>query len=352
MLKRINFKGSSLEILDQRLLPSKIKYLTAKTPVEVASAITKMVLRGAPLIGCSAAYGYALALNDKTFKSFREVKFHLEKSAKVLRESRPTAVALMYAIDRIHDKAMEFISKETPFNTSNFTKLKILISNEADRIHDEDVSANETLSKFGANLIKKKTNVMTICNAGALATAGIGTALGVIYKAFEAGKINHVYACETRPYLQGARLTMFELKQNKVPSSLITDNMSAHIMKTCDIGAIIVGADRIASNGDTANKIGTYMLSILAKYHKIPFYVAAPIPTFDLKIPNGDAIPIEERSSDEVCNLCGINIAPKNCNARHPAFDVAPSELITAIITENGIIKPVNKTNVLKICKK
>jgi methylthioribose-1-phosphate isomerase len=241
------------------------------------------------------------------------------------------------------------VNRAKPFTGQLLEKLAGRIDREAQAVFDEDVRANDRLATIGAKLIKKGSNIITVCNAGTLAPSGIGTAVGVIYKAHEQGNVSHVYSLETRPYLQGARLTMYELMQNHVPCSLITDNMAAHIMKTCPIGAVIAGADRIAANGDTANKIGTYMLAILAKHHKIPFYIAAPIPTIDPAIPNGDHIPIEERSSAEVCELKGIRIAPKGAHARHPAFDVTPAELITGIITENGIIKPVNRKNTLKV---
>jgi len=351
MIARIIPKKNCLEILDQRLLPHRIVYLRALTPDDAAKAIKDMATRGAPLIGCAAAYGYALALNQKAPSGWRELSLRLKKAAAVLKASRPTAVALAYAVDRLHGEAEKFISENCKkcFDKTAYLRLKKLISDEAGAVFGEDVLANKRLSLSGAKLFKRPVNVMTICNAGALATAGIGTALGVIQKAWEKGKIIHVYACETRPYLQGARLTMFELLRNKIPATLITDNMAAHIMKTAGIGAVVAGADRIAANGDTANKIGTYMLAVLARYHKIPFYIAAPVPTIDMKTPDGGKIPIEERSQDEVHKIFGSRISPKGAKARHPAFDVTPAELITAIITENGIISPVTRANVEKI---
>ena len=351
MINRIIFHKTRMDILDQRVLPYKIAYLKATSAAQTAKAIKDMVVRGAPLIGCTAAYGYAVELNNRNPKSWGDTKKLLAQSAKVLKKSRPTAVALLYAIDDIHYCAMNFIDKHKneKFNRELLNKLRRLINNCAHRIYKEDVSANNALASLGAKLLKRKSNVLTVCNAGSLATAGIGTALGIIYKAHKQGKINRVYVCETRPYLQGSRLTMFELMQNKVPCFLITDNMSAHIIKTCKIDAIIVGADAIASNGDTANKIGTYMLAILAKYHKIPFYVAAPVPTFNFNFKTGADIPIEERSPDEVCFIKNIRIAPKGAKARHPAFDVTPAKLITAIITEKGIITSVNRKNISKL---
>lgn len=351
MIPRIIWKQDRLAILDQRLLPGRKKYITVRTPAETAKAIRDMVTRGAPLIGCTAAYGLALALKKGRFVSWAQVSSALDKAAAVLKASRPTAVALHYAVDRLYEKTSAFIAenKNNPFSPALLKRLSALTDKEADAVFNEDVDANQKLSELGAKLIKPGSNVMTLCNAGALATAGIGTALGVLQVAHEQGRIKHVYACETRPYLQGARLTMYELMTGKIPASLITDNMAAHIMKTCNIGAIVVGADRIAANGDTANKIGTYMLGVLAKYHKIPLYIAAPVPTIDRTLKSGEDIPIEERSSDEVCFFRGICITPKGAHARHPAFDVTPASLISAIITEKGVISPVNAANVRRI---
>jgi len=351
MIDRIKWGGTKLAILDQRLLPDKITYLTVRTPQETALAIKDMVTRGAPLIGCTAAYGYALTLKGSKPASWQAAASLLEKSAATLKAARPTAIALAYAVDRLHGKAKSFIEagKNKTLTPDDLKKLAALIDKEAQAVYQEDVDANERLSELGAKLIKPGSSVMTVCNAGALATAGMGTALGVITRAFEKGRVRHVYSLETRPYLQGARLTMFELMQSKIPAQLITDNMAAHIMKTCGVSAIVAGADRIAANGDTANKIGTYMLGVLAKYHGIPLYIAAPKPTFDLSIPDGDHIPIEERSSREVTEIRGQRITPKGATARHPAFDVTPGKLIAGIITEYGVISPVNRANVKKI---
>jgi len=352
MIPRVKWNTTSLDILDQRLLPQEIRYVKARTAEQTAAAIRDMVTRGAPLIGCTAAYGYALALKNRKYCNAAETKRLLCKAAAALKASRPTAVALAYAVDRLHAKALAFLSKHPRLTQAEFGALAKLIDADAKLIFREDVDANERLSEYGSRLLKRGSTVMTVCNAGALATAGRGTAVGVISRAHEKGLIKHVYSLETRPYLQGARLTMFELLRGKIPATLITDNMAAHIMKTCKIDAIIAGADRIAANGDTANKIGTYMLAVLAKYHKVPFYIAAPIPTIDMKIPGGAQIPIEERSQDEVCLFNGKRIAPCGARARHPAFDVTPSELITAIITENGVIKPVNAASVRRVVKK
>jgi methylthioribose-1-phosphate isomerase len=328
-------------------------YLTAKTPSETAKAIKDMATRGAPLIGCAGAYGYALALTSANPASWKETEKLLDGAALTLRHARPTAVALMYAVDRMHGLAKTLLkhNKTLPFSRAAAAKLARALNAEADKIHDEDVAANDALSEKGAKLFPKNSVVMTICNAGALATAGIGTALGVIYKARAKGKIKHVYACETRPYLQGARLTMFELIRNKIPCTLLTDNMAAHIMKTCRVNAVIAGADRIAANGDTANKIGTYGLAVLAKHHNVPFYIAAPMPTIDYSLPDGGHIPIEERCSREVTWVGKTSIAPKGAKARHPAFDVTPAGLITAIITENGIAARPDRKKMSKLLR-
>lgn len=353
MIKRIIYLKTRLDILDQRVLPFKTTYIKVKSAKETAEAIKNMVTRGAPLIGCTAAYGYALEFNNNPPKSWKETRKLMSETSKVLNASRPTAKALFYATGKMQSATLAFINKNKilSFDFRLLSKLQNLLDAKADEIYKEDVSANEKLSVFGAKIIKNKINVMTICNAGSLATAGIGTAIGIIYKAHRQGKINSVYVCETRPYLQGARLTMFELMQNKIPCFLITDNAASHIMKTCQIGTVIVGADRIAANGDTANKIGTYALSILAKYHKIPFYVAAPVATFDFASKTGEDIKVEERSSKEICFIKNIRIAPKKAHTKHPAFDITPAKLITAIITEKGIIEPVNEKIITKVLK-
>jgi len=346
--KRLIYKNNKILFLDQRLLPEKIKYITAKTPLDGYKAIKNMVLRGAPLIGCSAAYSYILSFDKLKFQNKDELKKKLDIRANLIKSARPTAVSLFKAIDRMHKKAIQVID-----NIKSDKKIEILkrltkeLKEEADKITNEDISSTIKMAKIGQKLLKKNSKVITYCNTGELATMGIGTALGVITQGFKKGKIKFVYACETRPYLQGARLTIWELKRNSIPSALITDNMAAHIMKTEKIDAIIIGADRIALNGDTANKIGSYSLAIAAKFHKIPFYVVAPTDTIDYSINTGKDIKIEERSAEEVIKVKGKYIAPKDIKVRHPAFDVTPASLITAIITEKGIIKPVNKKNIL-----
>lgn len=350
---RLKLSKRKLFILDQRLLPDKIEYIKAESAADVAKATKDMALRGAPLIGCAAAYGFALEIDRLCPISSSSLIKTAEKTAKILNAARPTATALFYATARMLETARKFAEQNKgSFRSETAKALRKIIFEEADKITAEDISSCEAMGKYGADLLPKNCIIMTHCNAGALATMGIGTAVGVITAAHKQGKIKHAYSCETRPYLQGARLTIWELMREKVPSELITDNMAAHIMKTEGVNAIVVGADRIASNGDTANKIGTYALAIAAKYHNIPFYIAAPAPTFDMKAESGNDIIIEERSSAEVINIKGIRIAPKNVKTRHPAFDVTPAKLITAIITDKGVISPVNKKNIIRILGK
>ncbi|HAH32340.1 MAG TPA: S-methyl-5-thioribose-1-phosphate isomerase [Elusimicrobia bacterium] len=354
---RLIYKPGRLKILDQRLLPHKIAYITASSAAETAAAIKDMALRGAPLIGCAAAYGMVLELERQKPEDRRQklevrnkeldsaaaaAKKTLETAGITLKSARPTAVALFYAVDRMLSKADLLLDKH-PFNYTHFLAA---LRAEAGLITSEDKTACLRMGSLGAGLLRKNSVVLTHCNAGALATMGIGTALGVITRAHALKKIKHAYSSETRPYLQGARLTIWELVRGGVPSELITDNMAAHIIKTCGVNAVIVGADRIAANGDTANKIGTYGLAVLARYHGIPFYVIAPTPTIDLKLKDGSLIKIEERSSDEVTFINGRRSAPKGVKARHPAFDVTPAGLITALVTEKGIIRPVNRKNI------
>ncbi|HWA39835.1 MAG TPA: S-methyl-5-thioribose-1-phosphate isomerase [Burkholderiales bacterium] len=299
----IRWKGDALELLDQRALPDRTVYVTCRNADEVATAIRDMVVRGAPAIGCAAAFGIVLSSGS-------------EKSYQVLAASRPTAVNLFWALDRMR-------------------KAKDLRA-EAEAIFAEDLAANHAMGDHGAKLIPQKARVMTHCNAGALATAGYGTALGVIRSA--KGKGISVIANETRPYLQGARLTAYELVQEGIPVTLVTDSMAGHLMSRGEVDVIVVGADRIAANGDTANKIGTYALAVLAKRHGIPFYVAAPLSTFDAKIPDGSHIPIEERPAGEVTGYREMRWAPEGVKVRNPAFDVTPADLITGIVTEKGVV--------------
>jgi methylthioribose-1-phosphate isomerase len=315
----LRWTGDSLELLDQRRLPREVIWVTCHTPREVEAAIRDMVVRGAPAIGVSAAFGLALAAMRG-----EDVK----EAAELLRAARPTAVNLAWAIDRMLQRAAESGSSAAA------------LQREAIAIMDEDLEGNRRLGRYGAELLGRSTTVLTHCNAGALATAGYGTALGVIRAAVESGRKIAVFADETRPYLQGARLTAWELQQEGIDVTLITDNMAGHFFQQGKFDAVIVGADRIAANGDTANKIGTYTVAVLAGAHGVPFYVAAPFSTVDLRCPDGSAIPIEERSAAEVTQMFGMPIAPEGIAVRHPAFDVTPARLITAIITDRGVIKP------------
>jgi methylthioribose-1-phosphate isomerase len=299
----IRWKGDRLELLDQRQLPDKTVYVSCRTAEEVAQAIRDMVVRGAPAIGCAAAFGVVLGKGA-------------DAAYEALRRSRPTAVNLFWALERM-GKAKD-------------------LEAEARAIFQEDVAANRRIGELGAKLIAERARVMTHCNTGALATAGYGTALGVIRSA--KGKGISVIANETRPYLQGARLTAWECIQEGIPCTLITDSMAGHLMSRGEVDVVIVGADRIAANGDVANKIGTYALAVLAKRHEIPFYVAAPLSTFDLSIPDGSRIPIEERPAEEVTGYREARWAPAGVKVRNPAFDVTPAELVSGIVCERGVV--------------
>jgi len=332
MIKTLYWKNSKLYVLDQRLLPGKVRYIACSNHSQVAGTIKDMAIRGAPAIGVCAAYGIALAAGEKKFGSLDSMKKHLYGAAKALAGTRPTAVNLFWALER-----MKNLIDCYDADISSFAKFLL---KAADGIYNEDIDINKKIGSNGAKLFRKKSGILTHCNAGALATAGYGTALGVIRSVHSKGLVRKIFVDETRPYLQGSRLTAFEMKTDKIPYVLITDNMAGYFMQCGEIDAVIVGADRIARNGDTANKIGTYSLSVLAKYHKIPFYVAAPVSTIDLATPNGRMIKIEERSTKEVVNIGDYCIAPEGTTARHPAFDVTPARNITAIITEKGVSKP------------
>jgi methylthioribose-1-phosphate isomerase len=311
----IRWTSDALHLLDQRRLPHEVTYVACRNAHEVAVAIREMVVRGAPAIGVSAAFGLALA--SKNGEDVRE-------AAEELRGARPTAVNLMWALDRMleaHARGDDLVG-------------------EAQRMFDEDVAANRRIGRFGAELLGSRATVLTHCNAGALATAGYGTALGVIRAAVESGKKIAVFADETRPYLQGSRLTAWELQREGIDVTLITDSMAGHFFQQGKFDAVVVGADRIAANGDTANKIGTYTVAVLANAHGVPFYIAAPMSTVDVSCPNGQGIPIEERSAVEVTEILGMRMAPEGVAARHPAFDVTPARLITAIITDRGVLRP------------
>lgn len=322
-----NERTGHLELLDQRLLPNEVVFLDIHTAEATAEAIRKMVVRGAPAIGWTAAWGIVLAAQELG----RSVTVDaLEHTFEILLGSRPTAVNLKWAVDRMR-RTLQGYDGDNPL---------LRLFEEASLIGHEDYTANTRMGEYGAGLIRKGSTVLTHCNTGALATAGYGTALGVIRSAHSDGKLVNVYVDETRPYLQGARLTMWELMKEGIPATLITDSMAGHLMREGEVDAVLVGADRIAANGDTANKIGTYTLAVLARHHKIPFYVVAPTSTIDPETPTGEEIEIEERPAVEVTSINGLALAPDGCRARHPAFDVTPSALITAIITEKGVARP------------
>ncbi|MFN3550860.1 MAG: S-methyl-5-thioribose-1-phosphate isomerase [Endomicrobiia bacterium] len=333
-MKTLFFKNNKLYILNQKLLPHKIQYFVCRSSKDVIYVIKNMIIRGAPAIGIACAFGISIASREKKLKSFDEQKRYIINVAKKLLKTRPTAVNLKWAVERMLSK-LNYVEKS--FVSVKHLQDQLLV--EAKKILKEDIMTNRKIAKNGTKLLKRNSVVLTHCNAGAFACGGIGTALGVIVEAYKKKKIKMVYVDETRPYLQGARITTFELKLKGVPVTLITDNMAGYIMRTEKIDAIIVGADRIAKNGDTANKIGTYTLAVLAKVHKIPFYVVAPTSTIDGSIKTGDEIPIEERPKQEVVEIAGVKVAPNGIKVRHPAFDVTPSELITAIITEKGIFR-------------
>ena len=331
-IRHILWKGDRLEVLDQRLLPRRVKYLACRTAPQVAKATKDMVLRGAPLIGCAAAFGMALAARKNRLKD-------VLLAEPVLRAARPTAVNLMHALDH-----MLAVSKAGPETT-----LSKRMAEAAVKYYKDDLAFNARMAELGAGLLKPGSRVITHCNAGALATAGIGTAVGMIRAGWLAGKVEHVYPCETRPYLQGSRLTLWELMKAGIPATLITDNMAAHLMKTRKIDAVIVGSDRIAANADVCNKIGTYGLAILARHHGVPFFVVAPSTTVDLSTPDGSRIPIEERSAAEVVEVFGVPIAPKGAKAHHFGFDVTPHDLVTAIVTEKGVVSPADGDTLRKV---
>jgi methylthioribose-1-phosphate isomerase len=331
--KPIEWTERGVVMLDQRRLPAEEIYCTYTDYREVAQAIREMVIRGAPAIGVAAAMGVALGVLHSSAKSVLALRDEFSEICVALSETRPTAVDLFWALERMKRQFVELTAK-----TSDLAKIKQAMVEEAQQIHLEKKATDEAMGHFGAEFMPREGQVMTQCNAGALATGGIGSALGVIRVAFEQGKKLHVLVPETRPYLQGARLTAWELHKGGIPLTLITDNMVGHFLKTGKVGAVVTGADRIAANGDTANKIGTYQIAVLAKENNVPFYIAAPVSTFDLSISDGDHIPIEERSAAEVTHLQGVRIAP-DVHAAHPAFDVTPARYIAAIITERGVAR-------------
>ncbi|MCD6363297.1 MAG: S-methyl-5-thioribose-1-phosphate isomerase [Synergistetes bacterium] len=327
----LKWEGDALLILDQRRIPHKVEFLRCQDHEDVAQAIKSMAVRGAPAIGIAAAYGVVLGVKKLSLRD-------IERIVDVLSKTRPTAVNLFWALQRMRKKAESASSWED-------------LLEEAKAIHEEDIKANERMGKYGAELVPDHAVILTHCNAGALATGGFGTALGVIRFAALHGKNVKVYADETRPVLQGARLTAWELMMDNIDVTLITDNMAGYLMSKGEIDLVIVGADRIAANGDVANKIGTYSLAVLAKHHGVPFYVAAPVSTIDLDIPSGKDVPIEQRNPKEVVEIGGVRIAPEGVKVFNPAFDVTPAELISAIITEKGVLRPPFKEGLLKIVR-
>lgn len=333
----IELNDKEFRILDQQKLPHVVEYLTLDTLEDVYDAIITLKVRGAPAIGITAAYGLAKAAEKYEANTLEEFHLQLNRDFLYLAKSRPTAVNLVWALERLRS-AVE--------NVASVQEAKELLIEEAIKIHREDEASCRNIGEYALSLLEGQTKVMTICNAGSIATAKYGTALAPFHLGSERGKQFEVYACETRPVFQGSRLTAWELQQSGVDVTLITDSMAAHTIGAKGIEAIIVGADRIAENGDTANKIGTLNLALLAKVFNIPFYVAAPSSTFDLTIKNGKEIPIEERPAEEITHIAGKQVAPKNTKVFNPAFDVTPGEYITAIITEKGIIYPEYTKNI------
>ncbi len=336
MIKTVEWTNEGVRMLDQRLLPTEEKYLMLRSYEEIADAIRKMVVRGAPAIGVSAAMGLALGANQSVGTSVADLEYDFRFMCKVMEATRPTAVNLFWAVER-----MKAALAQAKTETHDVEEIKKRLVIEAQAIFSEDIASNRALGKFGGELIADGATVLTHCNAGALATAGdYGTALGVIRGAIDAGKRVAVIADETRPFLQGSRLTAWELAKDNIPVTVITDNMAGHVMKQGKVDCVVVGADRIAANGDAANKIGTYMVAVLARQHNIPFYVAAPISTVDLSTPTGDQIPIEQRDAKEVTHIRDQQLTPDGVGVHNFAFDVTPNELIAAIITDRGVARP------------
>lgn len=331
IMETMRWKDGVLELLDQTKLPGETSYITCRDYRDVAAAIKVLAVRGAPAIGAAAAYALVLGASGK-FASRGKFEKHIKGVARELAATRPTAVNLQWALDRM-------IARLNNSQEQDPVKLRQILLEEANAIFNEDVAGNMAMGKYGQELIPHNARILTHCNAGALATAGYGTAIGVIRAAHEAGKKVSVYADETRPLLQGARLTAWELKQEGIPVTVITDNMSGYLMRRGMVDLVIVGADRIAANGDVANKIGTYSVAVLAKYHGIPFYVAAPLSTVDFSLSSGEEIPIEERGEEEVSFFAGVRVTPTGAKVWNPAFDVTPHDLVEAIITERGLAR-------------
>ncbi len=335
MIIPVKWSDEGVLMLDQRLLPTEEKWLTLRSFTEVADGIRDMVVRGAPAIGVSAAYGIALGVKNFVGTSVADLDDEFDYIADVMSKTRPTAVNLFWAIDR-----MRTVFNQAKTDGKSILEIKQILIEDAKNIHDEDIESQRLIAEYGGALLNDNSTVLTHCNAGALATGGVwGTALGVIRGAVNQGKAVAVIADETRPYLQGARLTAWELLQDNIPVTLITDSMSGHLMSKGRVQAVVVGSDRIAANGDVANKIGTYMVAVLAKQHDIPFYVAAPLSTVDMNCPTGEEIPIEERNIREITHVQDIQLAPEGISVNNYAFDVTPNEFVTAIITEKGVAR-------------
>ena len=332
MIQTLEWTDQGVRFIDQTKLPTEETYVICKSYEQVADAIRTMVVRGAPAIGVAAAMGIALGAQNSKAETVGDLKRDLDQICDVIRKTRPTAVNLFWAIHRMQEKFERIRIRP-------IAQIKRELVEESKRMHAEDIAANQAMGRYGATLMPSEGGVLTHCNAGALATAGYGTALGVIRAAVEQGKKIHVYADETRPFLQGSRLTAWELMKDGIPTTVISDNMAGAMMKQGKIGAIVVGADRIAANGDVANKIGTYTVAVLAKENGIPFYVAAPIATVDLACPDGDHIPIEQRNAREISHIAGKQMTPDGVSIENPAFDVTPAKYVTAIITERGIAR-------------
>jgi methylthioribose-1-phosphate isomerase len=332
MIQTLEWTDQGVRFIDQTRLPTEEIYVTCKTHEQVADVIRTMVVRGAPAIGVAAAMGIALGVKNSKAETVGDLKRELDQICDIIGKTRPTAVNLFWAIRRMQEKFERLRIRPV-------AQIQQELVEEAKRMHAEDIAANQAMGRHGATLMPSEGGVLTHCNAGALATAGYGTALGVIRAAVEQGKKIHVYADETRPFLQGSRLTAWELMKDGIPTTVISDNMAGAMMKQGKIRAIVVGADRIAANGDVANKIGTYTVAVLAKEHGIPFYVAAPLSTVDMACPSGDEIPIEQRNVKEITHIAGKQMTPDGVGVENPAFDVTPAKYVTAIITERGIAR-------------
>jgi methylthioribose-1-phosphate isomerase len=344
MIQTLEWTDSGVRFIDQTKLPTEETYVLCKTHQQVADVIRNMVVRGAPAIGVAAAMGIALGVKNSTASTVGQLKAELDEISDVIGKTRPTAVNLFWAIARMRDYFESLRIRPVP-------QIKQALIEEAQRMHAEDIRANQAMGRHGAALMPASGGVLTHCNAGALATCGYGTALGVIRAAIEQGKKIHVYADETRPFLQGSRLTAWELMKDGIPTTVISDNMAGAIMKQGKIGAVVVGADRIARNGDVANKIGTYTVAVLAHEHAIPFSVAAPFSTIDLATSDGGKIPIEQRGAREVTHIAGQQMVPEGVQVENPAFDVTPAKYVTAIITERGIARAPYERSLRKLAE-